>query len=50
MAREQGVKPYNSNETFEDPGITDKELEEFLQWRQREKQTGRELQEKEWLS
>ena len=33
IARSQGVKPFNINEPFDDPGITDEELEEFLNWR-----------------
>lgn len=50
MAREQGVKPYDPNEVFEDPGITDTELEEFLEWRRQVREADRESQEKEWLS
>lgn len=50
IAREQGVKPYDPNEPFDDPGISDEELEEFLEWRRQVRKAGAEANEKEWLS
>ncbi len=33
IIREQGTKPFDANEVFENADISDKELEKFLEWR-----------------
>jgi hypothetical protein len=55
IAREQGVGPYNFNEAIHD--LTDEwtnedeeSFEEFLEWRQKERDADRKAQEKGWQS
>lgn len=47
IARSHGIKPYDVDEQFEDPGISDNELEEFLKWRREVRKADVEAQ-KAW--
>lgn len=47
IARSHGIKPYDVNEKFEDPEISDEELEEFLKWRREVRKADVEAQ-KSW--
>ena len=47
IARSHGIKPYDVNEQFDDPEISDDELEEFLKWRREVRKADVEAQ-KSW--
>ena len=47
IARSHGTRPYDVNEQFDDPGITDDELEKFLKWRREVRKADVEAQ-KTW--
>lgn len=48
IAREQGVKPFDPDEFFEDPEITEQELEDFLEMRRQMRKADCDAQEKSW--
>jgi hypothetical protein len=48
LARALGGRPFDINEPVEDPGISDEELEDFLEWRREMRKADVEAQEK-WL-
>ena len=52
MALEQGVKPFDFDESFGmgKDFVTDEDLEDFLEYRRQVRQADREAQEKQWRS